>query len=766
MNVKISIKEICEFIGRTGHIITEINANNRALEGTKIHQKIQKSQDDTYQAEVSIKYEFKKDEIEYLLQGRIDGVISSDDTIVIDEIKSVTYDIEDLTIETVDRKHLYQVVSYGYIYCLNNDLEQITCRLTYYQVDNKKIKYVEKNFSFNELSNIFNEVMNLFHEFIILYYDNYNKRQLSLKQLSFPYETYREGQQEMMNVVFKVIKEQNKLFINAATGIGKTLGTLYPTLKAMGKGYTNQILYLTAKNITKIVAKETIDLFIDNGLISRVLLMTSKEQICFLDKTNCHPDYCPYAKNHYDRVNNALKDILSSEYMFTKENIQLYANKHQVCPFEFSLDILMFCDIAILDYNYIFDPRVALQRLEGNKVTLLIDESHNLVERARSMYSHEIFYQDIITLKTYIENKSKQVYKTLIELEDEFIKLYALFDQMPYLVDKLPPIDIALKIEKAIFALQKYLSAHRINDEIVLQMYFSFISFMRIYELYDNSFVTYYYKENLKIKIFCIDPKEQLQNKYQHAKGVVFFSATLLPIQYFYTLLGGVDSNYKIYYSSPFEPTNRLVLIGTDVDTRYVSRNKSFNIISEYINKVAASKTGNYLVFFPSYEYLNKVFDNDDYSDLYVYKQTSNMDVDSKKIFLEKFNVVLDKSQVFFAVLGGMFSEGIDFKGDLLIGTIIVGVGLPQLNLERDLIKEYFNEDGYDFAYKYPGMNKVLQAAGRVIRSSDDKGVIILLDQRYQEKDYLRLIPQDWSNGFYTNKNSIIKQLDDFWQKK
>lgn len=772
-NVKISIKEMVEFISRKGHISNEITGPNRALEGTKIHQKIQRSQEGNYQSEVTLNYEMDYKNYHYILQGRMDGLIIDKDFICIDEIKSTLRNLDDLNEETMNMSHFNQLICYAYIYSVQNNLSLIQCRLTYVHVESKEIKYINFEYNFDEIEKMFNHIIAEFNKFVELYFEFKIKRDQSLNKLTFPYDHYRNGQQEMMNGVYYTIKNNQKLFIHAATGLGKTLATIYPSLIAMKNGYTNKIMYLTAKTITRTVAYDSLQLLINQGLVIRSIIIHAKDNMCFLEKRECHPDHCPYAKNHYARVNKALIDILENEHTYTKENIQSYALKHQVCPFEFSLDIYLFCDFSILDYNYAFDPKVYLQRAyaPSHRLTLLVDEAHNLIDRSRSMYSAMLYYSDIQYLKNYMAKKHKGVYKSLLAIEDLLVKIHYDLDELPYIVNNEPPVTLAALLERFIFAMQKYLvDTKDVVEERALQVYFDVISFLRIYELYRESYRTYIvnYDDDLMIKMFCIDPSSLLQEFYKQTQAVIFFSATLLPVQYFYRILGGKEPDLKLYYESPFNIDNRLVLIGDDVHTRYKERMYSFDKICDYIITLALSKTGNYIVFFSSYEYLEQVYErfmSFNY-EVDVYKQDSQMTNSQKEEFLEKFKTNNTHSQVFFSVLGGMFSEGIDFKGEQLIGTIIVGVGLPQLNLERDLIKDYFDDQGYDYAYKYPGMNKVLQAAGRVIRTASDYGVVVLLDDRYCSLQYRKIFPNEWKNARVTKINQFKQYLSDFWAKK
>lgn len=768
--VRCSIREMVEFISRSGHIITEISANNRAVEGTRIHQLIQKQQGASYHAEVALNYEFEYEGFLYVLQGRMDGLIILEDEVCIDEIKSVTYPLDDLDLDHVNQRHFHQLMCYAYIYCVQNDLKEIDCQLTYYDVNNKDQKILKEHFLFEQIESIFFSIVEQYHAFVKLYFDFKEIRDQSLETLAFPYDHYRNGQQEMMNAVYYTIKNKQKLFIHAATGLGKTLGTVFPALRALHHGHTNKIMYLTAKAITRTVAKETLSHLEKCGLILRTVIITAKDQMCFLEERHCHPDYCPYAKNHYDRVNQAMLDIMAHANTYDKENIQAFALKHEVCPFEFSLDLFLFSDFSILDYNYAFDPRVNLQRAfyPESKLTMLVDEAHNLVDRSRDMYSKALFHSHIRQVKTLMSDRSKNAYKALIALDEAMLQLKNDLVDRPYIVDYQPPAEIAKLVENNLWAMQKYLSENGEQEQEILDLYFECVAFMKIYELYRESYVTYAIDDgDVMLKIYCMDPSSLLNDYYSQAQAVIFFSATLLPIQYFYRILGGKKDDFKLYYDSPFDSQNRLVLVGNDVQAKYRQRIYSYDKICRYIAELAKGKTGNYLIFFSSYEYLNQVYQrfvpNDE---VYVYKQEGQMSLEDKNIFLDHFKTVKDRSQVFFTVLGGMFSEGIDFKGEQLIGTIIVGVGLPQLGLERDLIKSYFEKDGYDYAYKYPGMNKVLQAAGRVIRTNQDRGVILLLDERYASKEYTKMFPREWKHLQKTSVDHISKQLETFWNSE
>ena len=760
----IGIRELAEFVGRSGSITNQFTLASRALEGTQLHQKYQSMQQGDYHKEVVILTTLNLYDYEITLQGRIDGMYIDTNSVHLEELKSTYVPLEEIE-DPVSSAHYNQLMIYGYLYCLNYDLLEIDLHLVYIHVTSNEIKKLNYHYTINELKEIFMKIFDVYYKFLKYEEENTQLTLASIDQLEFPYENKREGQSKMMNAVYYTIKQKNKLFIQASTGLGKTLGVLYPSLKALKANYTNKLLYLTAKTITRNVAIETIELLEAKGLMINTVIINSKDSMCLLEKRDCNPINCPYADHYYNKVNEALYDALCHEHYFNDQIITEYALRYKICPFEFSLDLFDFCKLAILDYNYVFDPRVALVRIfnPGNENTLLIDEAHNLVERSRDMFSAVLYYDAALKAQMIIDHKSNKLSKRIEAIIEEFRLLREKLSKEEYLILSLPPVKLIEEITYFFNEALEYLQEKGSEHEDFLEFFFECSRFKAIFELYDSNYTTYVMDGPLSIKLFCIDPTELLIEKYDQCTSSIFFSATLLPITYFYSILGGKENDKKLYFPSSFDIKKRKILIAKDVDTRYSVRNKSVNLIAQYIYRFTRMKKGNYLVLFSSYEYMNRIYEIvEETYDLKIYKQESNMSMDSRNEFLSLFKSN-ETTQVFFGILGGLFSEGIDFKGEQLIGCIIVGVGLPQLSLERDLIKEYYQDNGFDYSYRYPGFNKVLQGAGRVIRTEEDYGAILLLDDRYLQYSYTKMFPYEWSNCLVTDIDHVSSDVEAFW---
>jgi len=754
--IKLSVRNLVEFILRSGDIDSQFMSNSSALEGTRAHQKVQKdNKDKDYTPEVTLKYSVEYKGFNFRIDGRADGIISIDDFIIIDEIKSTNRPLVHID-ENFNETHWAQAKCYAFVYAEQNNIDEIGVQLTYYQLETNEIKKFIKNFRQNELKTFFFNLMDQYLVWASLTRDWIVKRDQSIKALDFPFDEYRRGQRQLAVSVYKTIAENKKIFIQAPTGIGKTMSTLFPAIKAIAEGHTSKLFYLTAKTIVREVAEETLFKMKAKGLKLKVVTLTAKDKICFKDESICDPDYCEFAKGHFDRVNDALLDGLERENYFTRPVIESYARKYQICPFEFSLDLTLWSDCVICDYNYVFDPRVYLKRFfsdNNGDYTFLIDEAHNLVDRARSMFSAELYKKPILELKKMIQDKDPGIAKSLGKLNSFMINLRKLAAENQHYILKTEPKDIYPLIMKFISESEEWLAKNEGNDghEKMLEMYFNLLTFMRTAEFYDERYITYVENSNgdTKLKLFCLDPSYLLGEAIKRGKSAIFFSATLSPIEYFSEILGGGNDSYKITLPSPFDVNNRALLISDRISTKFRNREKSYLSIAESIQSVLKQKKGNYMVYFPSYKYMNAVYDlfAEHYPDVYTIKQSTEMNEEDREKFLNLFRTDTCIGVLGFCVLGGIFSEGVDLKADGLIGSIIVGVGLPQICFERNVIRDYYNEKnhfGYEYSYLYPGMNKVLQAAGRVIRTETDKGMILLIDERFSNQNYLQLFPKEW----------------------
>ena len=771
----ISVRNLVEFIFREGDID---NRSSRAMsadammEGTRIHRKFQGSMGKEYQAEVPLSLVVEGDLYELTVEGRADGIFTEDGKCFVDEIKGMYRKVE--LFEKPVFVHRAQAMCYAYIFALQNNMETIGIQMTYCNLETEQTKYFREEFSFEEIKKWFDDLMEEYGKWATFQCEMKNQRQASIKELDFPYE-YRPGQKKLVSDVYRTIMRQKLLFMQAPTGVGKTISTIFPAVKAVGEELADRIFYLTAKTITATVAKETFALLEKNGYRAKTIQITAKEKLCPCDEMECNPVTCPYAKGHFDRVNDAVFDLLHRCEMIERDDILLQADRYTVCPFELCLDTASWCDNVICDYNYVFDPNVYLKRFfqEGIKgdYIFLIDEAHNMVERSRQMYSAQIYKEDFLTVKRIMKEHSRSIEKALekcnkillgMKRECENYTVYDTFGNMVFSFMRL----MTLLDE----FLQKANEFPGKRD--VMDFYFELRNFLNIYDLVDEHYVMYSELEadgRFMLKLFCVDPSLNIQKRLDKGKSAVFFSATFLPVNYYKSLLSTKKDNYAIYADSTFDSKKRLLAMATDVSTRYTRRSRSeYERIAGYINAVVTQKTGNYMVFFPSYKMMNDVADIycEKYADeTELMLQKNNMSEAEREEFLDRFSEESDRTLVAFGIMGGIFGEGIDLKNDRLIGAIVVGTGLPQISNERTILKDYYDAEngcGFDYAFRYPGINKVLQAAGRVIRTTEDTGVILLLDERFWQREYDLLYPREWSDRKPCNIANVGKLVADF----
>ncbi|MGL4697413.1 helicase C-terminal domain-containing protein [Enterococcus larvae] len=778
---KIPIRRLVEFILRKGSIDSRRTSSHTAQEGSRIHRKLQKEAGKGYQKEVKIAKEVELNEKTYSVEGRMDGVFTDEqEKLVIDEIKTSETAFDDLYEEQL-AMYWHQVKCYGAIYSEQEELEEITLQLTYFQTTTEEITKTQKVFTRSELKSFFDELLEEYEKWLI-FSESWRKiRNQSLKELPFPYGDYRKGQRELAVGVYKTILSEQRLFVEAPTGTGKTISTLFPSLKALGEEKAEKIFYLTAKTITRQVAEDAVQAMNQKDMKIKSLTITAKDKICFLTERNCTPEHCPFAAGYYDRLNEGLWDILHQENQFTREIIEKYAQKHQLCPYELSLDVSLWCDLVICDYNYVFDPTVYLRRFfdEGIKkdYLFLIDEAHNLVNRSREMYSAELSKGQLLLMKKLLKKKQTSLTRAVNKVIDDFDQLdeFCISEDKEFIAQAAPIDSLEKKIFRLTEKIGEWLPQNQELPELnqLLEIYFSLLNYLKISEFYDDHYCTYIQKKNrgISVKLFCLDPSYLLEQKLDMANASVLFSASFTPLSYYKDILGGKEDSLTYRIPNPFPDENQRLLIARYVQTTYRERENSLDYLVESLTAMVAQKKGNYLFFFPSYVYLDMVYDafkkkNPEISTLI---QQTEMDEKERERFLEQFTEKPEETLIGFCVLGGVFSEGIDLKGDRLIGTAVISVGLPQINEEQELIKEYFDEQGlgFQYAYQIPGMNKVLQAAGRVIRDAEDRGVVLLLDQRFASPAYQRLVPPHWHQAqILPTIHHLEENIRAFWNEK
>ncbi|MDD7464225.1 MAG: ATP-dependent DNA helicase [Anaerococcus sp.] len=774
MQVKISVRNLIEFVMRTGDIDNRFRDNNRMVEGIKAHQKIQKSYAENYQSEYFLKNTTQIKDMVFVVEGRADGILKTDEGYIVDEIKSTTRDMND--IDDTNKLHWAQAMCYAYFYSIKKDLKEIHIILTYVSLEDYQTKVFKRKFNFEELHDFYMSLLEEYINFSKILAVNIEKRNSSAKELTFPYKGYRKGQRKMAVAVYTAFLEEKRLFVDAPTGTGKTISTVFPGVKSFGEGLADKIFYLTAKNTNAKEALKAISLLKEKNLYIKAVSITSKEKICLNDEVKCNPEDCPFAKGHFDRVNDALKDILAKEEIMDYDIITSYAEKYRVCPLEFELDIASYADIIICDYNYVFNPSVYLRRFFDDiieKYIFLIDESHNLLDRARDMYSFAFEKSRFEEFKTYIDPKK---YRSLINSIDGIIEvfeeLYARYGKKLFYFQEDQIEDFDKKLVGLAKRLEKILIKdrdHKFYDQIQ-DLYFDINKYMKVSESYNKGFYSTisFDPDSLEktFEIKCIDPSQVLKNRYESAISTVFFSATLSPMDFYMKMLGAEDA-LKLHLPLPFDENNYMIL-NSSISTRYKDRYTNLMDISDMIHEFVNSKEGNYFIFFPSYSYMEDVYE--DYKSRYtddIIVQEKIMGQKERHRFLQEFTY--DSKKIGFLVLGGIFSEGVDLKGERLIGTMIISVGMPGVSNDRNLIKYHFDKydnRGFDYSYTYPGINKVFQAAGRLIRTESDKGIIYLLDDRFLWDKYKMLYPRHWKRIIeISSKDQLLDITNRFWKE-
>lgn len=780
--IRISVRNLVEFILREGDIDNRTGGGQdpeNMQMGSRIHRKIQRQMGSDYQAEVPLKTEIVCDGFTLKIEGRADGLIHTKEQVMVDEIKGVLRELD--RVQELAGIHLAQAKCYASMVAEQEEVDEIGVQMTYCQMETEEVKRFQYSYQSNELKVWFDGVIRQYEKWAKFQIEWRKARNASIKGIEFPFP-YRKGQRDLAVSVYRTILRKKKLFIQAPTGVGKTISTVFPAVKAVGEELGEKIFYLTAKTITRTVAEQAFETLREQNLKFKVITLTAKEKICFCEETSCNPDDCPYAKGHFDRVNDAVYELLMQEDVMSREVLEAQARKHKVCPFEMALDVSTWVDGVICDYNYVFDPDARLRRFfaEGGAggYLFLIDEAHNLVERGRQMYSAELCKEDFLAVKKLVKGEAPRFAKRLEACNKILLAMkkecenYKVLDNISH---------FGIQLMNVLSETDRYLEecVDKEVRETVLDFYFQVRSFLNIYDGLDENYVIYTeYQENGRfvLKLFCVNPAANLQKCLDKGNSAVFFSATLLPIQYYKRLLSTEKDNYAVYIDSSFDTKKRLLMNGVDVSTRYTMRSREmYQRYATYIFRVVKAKMGNYLIFFPSYRFMEDVYQEftqllaSDEEEMELVIQQKHMDEEERENFLRAFEMGREKSLIGFGVLGGIFSEGIDLTNEKLIGTLIIGTGLPQVCNEREILKSYFDQKGlygFDYAYRYPGMNKVLQAAGRVIRTEDDRGVILLLDERFQKEKGKEIFPKEWADCERCRLDIVEEKIRLFWEKQ
>lgn len=773
----ISVRHLAAFCYQSGSIVAGFSSPDLEM-GLLGHQAYQRAQCNDYLSEKKLSYTTVIDNIELTVSGRADGIIPYETPQVLEELKTTAQPL-DAILPTDHPEYWAQAKCYAYFWCLDNTLSDMVVRLVYIDHPNNNTITYEEHCSYNDLEIFVTDMMMRYIKWLTLLQEHYLTRDLSIQSLSFPFDDFRKAQRHFSVGVYKSIKERRHFFVQAPTGTGKTVAALFPAIKALGEDLISKILYLTARNTTRETAEKHVKLLASKGLAIKSLTIYSKDHLCIMETPQCHPNHCPRANGHFDRIQATLEDIYLNASHWDCDIIRHYAEKHSVCPFELCLDLSELADIVICDYNYVFDPRVALKRyFTAGPVPfcLLIDEAHNLVSRARSIFSAQLEKQSFLDLRrelgTALPGLKKQINKVNRVFIDERKKIE---NNVGTLVADEPPESLVQSLRAFATLSENWLKRNIESPfrESLLTLYFETQTFLSAYDVYDADFATIYmkYGSSFNIKLNCIDPARLLKQTMNKLRAVTLFSATLSPMSYYIDVLGGYQSAYRLTLPSPYTPSNLCVMIAGNINTRYQAREHSLLPILNYVKTMIDKHNGNYFIFFPSYQYMNQFLEkitSDPIDGCTVISQTREMTETNRQEFLSQFQEpVINTSLLGCVVLGGIFGESIDLVGDKLTGAIIVGTGLPQIGVEQDLIQTYYNNehDGFAYAYTYPGMNRVLQAAGRVIRSATDRGVLLLIDDRFLSRRYQALLPLEWQHylPIYATED-CASILDEFWE--
>ena len=772
--LRLSVHQLVDFLLRAGDIDNRVFNKTTMQEGTRIHAYYQNKQGNNYISEYQLCEKFAVDGFEVTLEGRSDGIIISNDEVTIDEIKSTIAPLKEFA-DSEESWYLGQAKCYALMYAHEKGLDKINVRLTYiHQISEEKMI---RNFSYktSELNKFIRALIREYLQFYKLIYNRTKKRNQSAKKLAFPFKSFRKGQRELAKYAYGIARDGGTLFCEAPTGIGKTISTLFPFVKSFADEKNEKIFYLTAKNSGKEAAFNTVLLLLSKGLIASAISLTAKDKICFCPDRACNPDDCPFAKGYYSKIKDVIIESIQKYQTFSKETIKSIASEYAICPFELSLDLSLYVDIIICDYNYFFDPIVYLKRYfdEANPNTLLlIDEAHNLVDRGRNMYSASLSYESFKKAKKSLKGLDHKKFKNAAKrIEKMFLEL-SLNDDEYTIIEKID--------QKHLNAIDAYLLAaidiskyhNNFATDEFMDFYFELNRFSKLLDYFSNAFILYVKNNNGKyitINLMCLDPSELIYRTLHKVKGKIIFSATLSPSSYYIKMLGGSEDSPLLMLPSPFKREHLNVLVAPKVSVKYKNRDSSLSEVASYIKAFISEKIGNYFVYVPSYLYLSNLLKHLSLEDVDLFIQSQDMKEEEKEAFLSHFVDKPKKTTVGLLIVGGSFSEGIDLVDERLIGVVVVGVGIPQICFERDQIKNYFDRQdekhGYAYSYLDPGINKILQAVGRVIRTENDKGAALLIDDRYLQNPYRSLLNNKWPQyKIVFNEIEIKKELEKFWK--
>ncbi len=771
MKHRVSARSLAEFATERGDLFAAMRSIDQMQDGMAGHKLWQARYTGGFEKEVGLNITRAFDDVELTVYGRADGLNRTSVPPVVEEIKTTRLDPNTIG-EHEHPAHWAQAEIYAYILCAKEGFSEVEVRLTYMHLSGDA-KTHTRLMAADALEEAFDGYAAPYAKWLSGL-DRWKETCLpTARALAFPYDGYRDGQREMAGAAYRAFRSKTNVMAQAPTGIGKTAAALFAALKAMGEGLTSRIFYLTARTTARRAAEQALERMRAKGLKVRAITLTAKEKLCPYPATACEPAACPRALGYYDRSREALKRALAVENL-SRDTVERLAKEEELCPFEFQLDLSETCDVVICDYNYAFDPRVKLKRffLEKSDAVLLVDEAHNLIERAREMLSASISSRDYSSLRREWKRLDPDKNSPLLSSITSVIEvLKGLKDSYPnpcWEDGASEALGEALEI--FLDAARPFLGSAGAFSKALAERYFEALNYTRVAsEMGGDHRVLYEAGEKeLLVKLWCFNPAPYLKKCMSRVRGALLFSATLTPLTYYRDMLGiDEDAGDRLVdLPSPF-PAENLMVAALPLGTTFRLREGTAGAVAGAIAAMARGKRGNYLACFPSHAYLNLVGDHLQMiaGDLAIVRQKSHMSEREREAFLGAFREAPERTMVALVAMGGVFAEGVDLPGELLSGAAIVGIGTPQLSLERAALTELMDEagEGGHYAYTYPGLQRVLQAAGRVIRTETDRGVIALIDERYLNEAYQALLPENWHVRPARDADALSRMLARFW---
>lgn len=773
----IDVRSLAELLFREGSLGLPLPFGASALSGMKAHRKLQDRGIPGYRAELPLSRVFPGQRIDLALSGRADGAYRAEGVDRIEEIKSTVRDLDSLS---ADPAHEAQLGIYGWLFCLERGVDRVGLDLVYVHRASGRARVFPSLRGSSELDERYGSRVREFLGWLDMIQAYREELRAELADFAFPFAGFRPGQRTAAEAVFRAIRDERALFLQAPTGIGKTMAVLYPGLKALGSGHASKLFFLTAKDSGKAAAEKALSSASAALPHLRWISVTAKARICFMlpedregpggaaARPPCDPADCPYARDYFAKSRKALFEALSGPRAgaggFTRDRIERLALEGGICPFELSLDLSLYCDVVVADFNYAFDDGAKLKRYFAGGRTdfvFLVDEAHNLVERARSMFSGRISKRSVLEARRSGGAPEKKILSRLNAyllsvkkgMEDEGLPWRKRF-----------PAGMELEVGAAVDAFEALLESGASPAPAALGLYWELKRLARVLERYDESFRTVVCADggDFALDFLCVDPSAGLEATLGLQRASVFFSGTLCPPEYFVSLIApNLESDF-LDLPSPFPPENCAYLTGLGISTKWKDRERSVDAYARAVAGAFAAVAGNQIVFSPSFAFqaalLSRLTEGRPLPPGWV-AQEPRMGPERRREFVEAFE---GEGVRGFAVSGGSFSESVDLAGERLVGALVFGVGLPQVNAFNETIRDYFEAgrgNGYAWAYLYPGLSRVLQAAGRVIRSESDRGFVLLMDERYQSPEYRRLIPERWNLRRVDGLDEFIRAL-------